>query len=189
MHSEPLHSDTGTVVDAGSQTSASGRKMMERAVDEVKRFLVMFLYLWVLLGLFVLQQRILLHQEGMNFTMQGFALVNALVLAKVMLIAEDLRVGHWLRSRPLIYPILGESLIFTVVFICFHVVEDLVIGLFKEKTLRASVPVIGGGGLAGLLSVATIYFVALIPFFAYRNLGRELGPGRLNAMLFGTATR
>ena len=121
--------------------------------------------------------------------MQGFALVNALVLAKVMLIAEDLRVGHWLRSRPLIYPILGESLIFTVVFICFHVVEDLVIGLFKEKTLRASVPVIGGGGLAGLLSVATIYFVALIPFFAYRNLGRELGPGRLNAMLFGTATR
>jgi len=168
MHSEPLHSDTGTVVDAGSQTSASGRKMMERAVDEVKRFLVMFLYLWVLLG---------------------FALVNALVLAKVMLIAEDLRVGHWLRSRPLIYPILGESLIFTVVFICFHVVEDLVIGLFKEKTLRASVPVIGGGGLAGLLSVATIYFVALIPFFAYRNLGRELGPGRLNAMLFGTATR
>ena len=120
MHSEPLHSDTGTVVDAGSQTSASGRKMMERAVDEVKRFLVMFLYLWVLLGLFVLQQRILLHQEGMNFTMQGFALVNALVLAKVMLIAEDLKIGRCLRPRPLIYPILGDSIIFSVVFIIFH---------------------------------------------------------------------
>jgi len=49
--------------------------------------------------------------------------------------------------------------------------------------------VIGGGGLAGLLSVATLYLVAQIPFFAYRNPGRELGPGRLNAMLFGTATR
>jgi hypothetical protein len=189
MRGEPLHSDNGTVVDASNQTSARGRKVMERAVDEVRRFVVMFLYLWVLFGLFVLHQRIILRQEGMNFAAQGFALINALVLAKVMLIAEDLRLGHRLRSRPLIYPILGESLIFTVVFICFHVVEDVVIGLFKGETLRASVPVIGGGGMAGLLSVAMIFFVALIPFFAFRNLSRELGPDRLNALLFGTAIK
>ena len=189
MRGEPIQSDTQTVVDASNQTSARGRKVMERAVDEVRRFLVMFLYLWVLFGLFALHQMIILHQQGMNFTMQGFALINALELAKVMLIAEDLRVGHWLRSRPLIYPILGESLIFTVVFICFHVVEDVVIGLFKGETLRASVPVIGGGGLAGLLSVAMIFFVALIPFFAFRNLSRELGADRLKGLLFGTAVR
>jgi hypothetical protein len=163
--------------------------MMERGVDEVRRFVVMFLYLWVLFALFVLHQGILLRQEGMNFTMQGFALVNALVLAKVMLIAEDLGVGHWLRPRPLIYPILGESLIFSVVFICFHVLEHVVIGLFTGETLRANIPAIGGGGLVGLLSVAMIYFVALIPFFAFRNLGRELGSGRLKAMFFGTAIK
>ena len=163
--------------------------LKQRVTEEGKRFLVMFVYLWVLFGLFALHQMIILHQEGMNFTMQGFALVNALVLAKVMLIAEDLRVGHWLRSRPLIYPILGESLIFTVVFICFHVVEHLVIGLFKGETLRESVPVIGGGGLAGLLSVAMILFVALIPFFGFRNLSRELGAGRLKELMFGTAIR
>lgn len=185
MRSEPIHPDTGTAADTTNETGVRGRKMMERAVDEVRRFLVMFLYLWVLFGLFVLHQRILLHQEGINFRMQGFALVNALVLAKVMLIAEDLRVGHWLRSRPLIYPIVGESFIFTIVFICFHVLEHLVIGLFKGETLRASVPVIGGGGLAGLLSVAMIFFVALVPFFAFRNVSRELGPGRLNVLLFG----
>jgi hypothetical protein len=34
-----------------------------------------------------------------------------------------------IRSRPLIYPILFESLLLTVMFICFHVVEHLVIGL------------------------------------------------------------
>ena len=189
MHSEPIHSDTRTVLDETNSNGGRGRKLAERAVDEVRRFVVMFLYLWVLFGLFALHQMIILHQEGMNFTTQGFALVNALVLAKVMLIAEDLRIGHWLRSRPLIYPILGESLIFTVVFICFHVVEHLVIGLFKGETLRESVPVIGGGGLAGLLSVAMIFFVALIPFFAFRNLSRELGADRLKGLLFGTGIK
>jgi len=170
MHSESAHSDTRTVINDSHHADGRGRKVMERAIDEVRRFLVMFLYLWLLFGLFALYQRILLRQEGLNFTAQGFALINALVLAKVMLIAEDLKVGHWLRSRPLIYPILGESLIFTVVFICFHIVEHVVIGLFKRESIASSIPATGGGGLAGLVSVALILFVSLIPFFAFRNL-------------------
>ena len=188
MHSESAHSDTRNVMSDGHHAHGRGHKVMERLGEEVKRFMVMFLYLWVLFGLFVLYQRILLRQEGLSFTAQGFALVNALVLAKVMLIAEDLRVGHWLRSRPLIYPILGESLIFTVVFICFHILEHVVIGLIKRESIAASIPAIGGGGLAGLVSVGLILFVSLIPFFGFRNLSRELGADRLKAMLFGTAS-
>jgi hypothetical protein len=30
-----------------------------------------------------------------------------------------------------------------------------------------------------------ICFVSLIPFFAFRNFSRMLGPDRLNALLFG----
>ena len=189
MHIKSIHADRRIVVDSGSQTGARRRKVVGRLVEEVKRFLVIFLYLWVLFGLFALHQRIILHQEGLNFTEQGFALVNALVLGKVMLIAEDLKIGRRLRPSPLIYPILADSIIFAVLFIIFHVVEHVIIGLLQGKTVAASVPVIGGGGLAGLVSVAVIYFVALTPFFALKHLGRELGEGRLKAMLFGTAIR
>jgi hypothetical protein len=177
------------VVDSGSQTSARRRKVAGRLVEEVKRFLVIFLYLWVLFGLFALHQRIILRQEGINFTEQGFALVNALVFGKVMLIAEDLEIGRRLRPQPLLYPILGDSILFSVLFIIFHVVEHVIIGLWEGETIAASVPVIGGGGLAGLVSVAVIYFAALTPFFALKHLSRELGEGRLKAMLFGTAIR
>jgi hypothetical protein len=168
------------------RTDGRSKQLKARAVEEIRRFGVMFFYLWILFGLFVLNERIILGQRGIGFSMQGFAIFNAIVLAKVMLIAEDLRIAGWLRPRPLIYPILGESFIFTVVFICFHIAEHVVIGLFKGEAVIASVPVIGGGGLAGLITVAMIFFVALIPFFAFRAVGRELGPGRLNAMLFGT---
>jgi hypothetical protein len=67
-----------------------------------------------------------------------------------MLVAEDLDLGRWLKRRPLIYPILQESLLLTALFIGFHVVEHLIIGLVKGETFAASIPHIGGGGLAGL---------------------------------------
>jgi hypothetical protein len=172
-------------------SEASGRTlaMKDRVLDEARRFVAMFLYLWVLFGLFVLNERIILDQRGSGFASHGFALLNALVLAKVMLVTEDLNLGRWMRRRPLIYPILFESLLLTVMFICFHVVEHLVVGLFKKETIAASIPAIGGGGLAGVVCVAVILFVSLIPFFAFRNVSRKLGPGQLHLMLFGTGTK
>jgi len=176
-----------TPVDASNRADSRAHKLVERALDETRRFVMMFLYLWILFGLFVLNEVIILRARGMDFSAQGFALINALILAKVMLIAEDLNLDRWLRGRPLIYPILYESFLLTVLFLCFHVVEKVVVGLFKGASAMESLPAIGGGGLAGLACVATILFVALIPFFAFRHISRVLGTSRMKAMLFGTA--
>lgn len=168
----------------GEHRHARAARLKERAIAEFKRFLVLFLYLWVLFGLFALHERIVLREQGINFTAQGIALVNALVLAKVMLIAESFNFSRWLNRRPLIYPIIYDALLFAALFIAFHVVEDSLIGLIHGESVRASIPVIGGGGVLGLLCVAVILFVALIPYFAVKNLNLALGPGRLKALLF-----
>ncbi len=147
---------------------------------------VIFLYLWVIFGFYVLSEKVALAQRGTLVTAQGFALINAFILAKVMLIVEDLNLARWLRPRPLIYPILYESLLLTLFFICFHVIEKVVAGVLAGKSVAESVPAIGGGGFVGLVCVAVILFVALVPFFAFKHVARELGQGRLNAMLFGT---
>lgn len=179
MHADSARPEAGTAVE-GSRSKLRGR-----AIHEVRRFMLMFLYLWVLFGLFVLNERIVLGQRGIIVTAQGFALINALVLAKVMLAAEDLNLGRWLRPRRLIYPILYESLLLAILFICFHVVEKVVAGILTGKSAAGSVPAIGGGAFADLLSVAVILFVALIPFFAFKHVGRALGEGRLREVLFG----
>ena len=160
------------------------RSVKERLGHELRRFALMFLYLWALFLLFVLDEDIIFRQRGMSFSAQGFAVFNALILAKVMLVAEDLDLGRWLQRRPLIYPILHESLLLTALFIGFHVIEHLVIGL---ETFAASIPHIGGGGLEGLACVAAILFIALIPFFAFRHISREVGESRMKQMLFGTS--
>jgi len=165
----------------------SSRSVKQHLGDELKRFALMFLYLWALSLLFVLDEDVIFRQRGISFSAHGFAFFNALVLAKVMLVAEDLDLGRWLQRRPLIYPILHESLLLTALFIGFHVVEHLVIGLVKGETFAANLPHIGGGGLAGLACVAAILFISLIPFFAFKHISREVGESRMKEMLFGAS--
>ena len=163
---------------------APGRpSLKERLAEEGRRFLVMFLYLWALFALFALHERMVLREAGAYLPMQGFAFVNALVLAKVMLVAEGLNLGGWLQGRPLIWPILHESCLFALLFIAVHYLEHIVVGWFQGETIRASVPAIGGGGLPGLVCVAVLMAVSLIPFFAFRDINRALGGNRLVRML------
>jgi hypothetical protein len=155
-----------------------------RVARELKEFAVMFLYLLIPIGLFVLHQAIVLKAKGINYQFSGVAMVNALVLAKVMLIAEDMGLGTRWRSRPLIWPILDKSISFAVVFIIIHEAEEVLKGLIHGKRLTESIPAVGGGGLIGLLLVGLNMAIALVPFFAYREFSRVMGPGKLQALLF-----
>jgi hypothetical protein len=180
------HDLKGTGVDAVSENAPKAHRLKAKAAQEFRSFLVLFFYLWLLFGVFVLNQSIVLRQAGIDFTMQGFALINALVFAKVMMVFEMFDPGRWLRRRPLIYPILFETFLLTVSFLVVHVLEMLIKGLIHGKPLMESLPQTGGGGLAGLTSASVIMFIALVPFFGLRNLSKVMGEGRLQAILFGT---
>jgi hypothetical protein len=171
------------VVAAGANARGA-RSLKAKAADEFRRFLLLFFYLWILFGVFVLNQGVVLREHGINFAMQGFAFFNALVFAKVMMLFEVFDPGRWLRKRPLIYPILYESLLLTVLFLIAHVLEKTIEGLIRGKTLTESMPVLTGAGLPGFLSITIILFIALIPFFGLRNLSLAMGEGRLYAMIF-----
>jgi hypothetical protein len=136
--------------------------------------------------MFVVNQSIVLREHGIPFSTQGFALINALVLAKVMLLFEAFDPGRWLRRRPLIYPILFEAFLLTILFLIVHILEKAIEGLIHGRTLVESLPSIGGGSFVGLASVTVILVIALIPFFAFRNLGLVLGQDRLIALIFGS---
>ena len=176
-----------TGIGSGPEAGASApgaRSLTAKAADEFRRFLLLFFYLWILFGVFVLNQGVVLREHGINFAMQGFAFFNALVFAKVMMLFEVFDPGRWLRRRPLIYPILYESLLLTVLFLIAHVLEKTIEGLIRGKTLTESMPVLTGAGLPGFLSITVILFIALLPFFGLRNLSLAMGEGRLYGMIF-----
>jgi hypothetical protein len=162
--------------------------LAERGLDEFRRFLFMFVYLWVVFGLFVLNETVILGERHVSFTAQGFALINAAVLAKVMLIAEALKLGGRFEQLPLIYPVAYKSTAFAVVFIGFHALERLGVGMLGGHSLADSMPRIGGGSWSGVLTVWAIMTISLLPLFALREIGRTIGEGRLWNLMFRRAS-
>lgn len=77
-------------------------KLKEKAIEEFRSFFIMALYLWFVFSLMLLNEAVILKKPNINFLAQGFAIINALVLAKVMLIADDLGFGRRFDDLPLI---------------------------------------------------------------------------------------
>jgi hypothetical protein len=163
--------------------------LKERAVHQLREFLAMFIYLWVLLTLFVINQSAVLAREHHNYQAHLFAFVNALILAKVLLIGEDLHLGNRFRDKPLLYSIFYKCFVFTIFFIGVHILERVIVGVWSGRTIAQSFPDIGGGSLNGILSLGATVFVALIPFFAFREISRVIGPGELWSLLLSRETR
>jgi hypothetical protein len=168
--------------------SQAPRGFTAKVAVEVKKFLAIFLYLFVLLGFYVICEDVILRRSGIDFAANGFAAINAAVFGKVILIGEDMKFGQWPRNAPLAYAIAFQSLLFTALLIVFHFLEHAIINTWRDGTALLKLDV-GGGGWLGLACVAILMFVGLVPFFAYRNLARVIGADRLRAILFGKPDR
>jgi hypothetical protein len=160
------------------------RSLKERLLDSAKTFVLMFMYLWLVFGLLALHESVILSQNKIDYQSHGLAVVNALIFAKVMLVAEDLRLGHRFNEMPLIYPILLKSFLFAVALILFHIIEHVLIGMWHGRAVAETFSEIGAGNLIGIASNSVIATFALVPFFVLREISRVIGVNRFWALFF-----
>ncbi len=156
---------------------------------EARRFAFMFLYLWALFSVFALHESMIVAEDEVSYAAYGLAAVNAFILAKVMLVAESLNLARGFEARPLIVPILYKSVVLAILLVAFYLAEEVVIGLFEGKTVAESVPTFGSGSLGGLGSVGLLMAISLLPFFAFREVDRVLGPGVLRDLFLAHRSR
>lgn len=149
-----------------------------------KEFFFIALYLWVIFGLFALYRSVILRQQHVPPLETGFAVLNALVLGKVMLAAKELRLGDLNHDLPLIYPTILKSALFSVVMALFKVLEEAAKGLYHGKSFHESIIGLAGGTWQGILCLTAILFVLLIPFFGFTELQRVMGESRLRDLFF-----
>lgn len=117
-----------------------------------KSFVAIFIYLFIVFGLLSLHAWVVLSTQNISYRFYGLALINALVLSKVILVAEG--VCRQIQ-RPLVYPV-AKAIAFTALLPVAYVVEEVLVGLWHGKGLAESVPAIGGGTISGWLAVALI---------------------------------
>jgi hypothetical protein len=158
-----------------SEERESKLDFKERAKSQIKDFVLMFLYLWIAFGLLAAHESIILAQHQIDFTAHGLAFINALIFAKVMLVAEDLHLGHRLHDKPLVYSIMFKSVIFAAALICFHIIEHVLIGMWHGQTMTASIAEVGVNKLKGIVSFGIMGTVLLAPFFILSEISRVIG--------------
>ncbi len=154
----------------------------EKALREIVEYWSAFSYLALFFGSFTWYRRLILAQYEISYFHYGSAVVEALVLAKVILVGDALKLGRRLEDRPLIYSTLNKAVIFTLWVGVFSVVEFAVEGWIDGKGLDQILNAMRSENVDELLAKCLVTFVSFIPFFAFRELERVLGEGTLKSL-------
>ena len=107
----------------------------------------------------------------------------------MILVADDFHFAEWFRERAPIYSILAKAVAFTILLLIFDIVEEVVVGKFRGKTLAESFPHVGDGSPRAFLYMMVIFAIALIPFFSFKEIGRVFGERELRSLFFTPAKR
>lgn len=78
--------------------------------------------------------------------------MNALVLAKVMLVFDEMRLSRGLQRHPLLLTILFEAGLCALLFVVFHIIERYVVALVHGHPLAEVQVGPGGSAIRGLRS-------------------------------------
>jgi hypothetical protein len=173
-----------TTTKAASTPTPQKRDWGAFLIEEAKSFAVIFIYLAFVFGIFSLHQWLVLSAKGIDYQFYGVALLNALILAKIILIAENFSFADGLRRQPLVYRVIYKSLAFTALLILVHMAEELFFGRLHGDSAAAVMAGIGNGSFVGALALAVILCFALLPFFFFRELARQIGPAHLKEICF-----
>jgi hypothetical protein len=161
---------------------ASQRKA--QVIEELKLYWLIVMYLWIFLGSFTMYRRLVVAETGSVYLNYGFALIEAMVIGKVILIGKMFGFSKRYENRRLIVPVLYKAVLFGLLVLLFAIVEHLVNGWIHHAGLFGGLRSIGDLGAYELGARVLMLMVALVPFFAFSEIGRVLGANKLGEMFF-----
>jgi hypothetical protein len=155
--------------------------LKEKAIHESMQFGGISLYL-ALFFCAVATYRMLLLSDFQNaYFNYGASLINALVVAKVILIGEYAHLGRRAEDRPLLLSTFYKAFVFGLLLLAFHLVEEWIKQRLHGSTMVAAFHEMDFDELLGR---ALMTFCTFLPFFAFRELRRVLGEERFRSLFF-----
>ena len=162
--------------------------LKEKIFHEFVEYWINFTYLTLVFAAFTQYRRFILAAHDIAYTEYGFAVIKALILAKVIMIGAVFRLGRGLEGKPLIYPTLYKTIVFTLFLALFTTLEHVIMGIWHGEGLTGGLVEFLEKGPHELVANSLVLFVAFIPFFGVKELGRVLGQDKIMALFFRKRT-
>jgi hypothetical protein len=156
----------------------------QKLAHEMREMLLIFLYLALFLCALATYGTLLLHEFHVRYFAYGTALLNSLVMSKVIMLGEYVRLGRRLEDKPLMAVAIFRAALFSLLMVVFHIVEESIKHLLHGHGPSGVVRELMAGGFAEIGARNLVIFCALIPFFASRELQRILGEEKLFDLFF-----
>jgi hypothetical protein len=155
----------------------------KRALDELRKLSISVIYIWLLLSVFALHREIILATYHINYSAKfGFAFINAVILAKFMWLGEILHAEKKAAGKALLYSTLWNSVIFTLILMVCHLLEEALVKVWHGQSFPASFSETVAGP-RDIFATMLVVFVVLIPFFFAKGLIVILGKDEIKRLL------
>ncbi len=164
-------------------TRTEPASLKTRVRREFKDYLLVSAYMTAFIGAFTLYRHLILAEYGVYFS-YGSAIVEGLILGKIVLIGEALHVGERETAAPLFWVALRKSLLFGLLFFAFSILETAVKRVLHHEALFEAFRGITPRDRDEAVARAIMMFVALIPFFAFGELRKHFRADSLAALFF-----
>ena len=165
--------------------NAQAVTLKQKATHELVQLVAIFLYLAFFFCALATYRMLLLKEFSVSYFPYGFALINAVVIAKVILIGEYAHLGKKHEAKPLLLAAIHKAFLFTLLVFAFHVVEELIRLLIHRENMATALREIR---IDDLLGRSLVVFCTFIPLLAFRELQRVLGEDKFRALFLGTGT-
>jgi hypothetical protein len=161
--------------------------LKEKAKEEFRLLLLITAYLTAFFVAFLTYRRLISREFGVTSFHYGFAVIEALIIAKVILIGKAIGLGKEPTRGALALGVLRKSVLYAGLVAVFSVLEHVIEGLIHGKSLAVSVDDMLKQGIYEILGKTLVIFVAFIPFFGIWELDRVLGERKLLNLFFRKA--
>jgi hypothetical protein len=158
--------------------------LKEKAKEELKEFWLISIYLFIFFGAFTFYRRMVLAEFGVTYLHYGTALLEALIIAKVVLIGRAIGLDKRMHRGPMILAVVTKSFLFALLAILFGVLEHVVDGLIRKQDWAGILQDVLSVGAHELIARLVMLFVSFLPFFAFWEIGSYIGPHKLISMFF-----
>jgi hypothetical protein len=163
------------------------KTLLAKIKHEVQSVIPPTLFFFVAIGLLMLTKRLMLQQYGIPFSDFAAVVVGALIVGKVVLIADALPFINRFPEKPLIYNVVWKTIIYILAAFLVRLAEHLVplvikYGGFREAIARLAEEIVWPHFWIIYLWLSVLLFV----YCALRELIRAIGRDQVLRLFFGT---